>query len=382
MDLFVARHAPLVTSTLSGFDRLVFRGTSQPLVMPRGMFTFLCREGKRLLDLEKFMLETSHRVKAAALESVEKLGRPCRYVESSRTSKEDLVRRLLEEHPLRRAAFTREDNCVTWLANPELGQRLLDEQLETDWVAMLTPIARALNPEHDAIFTTWPMEYYWTAYQTEWATDVTFRDPGMLAAIYPRLVSHAVRHFRSPDVMRFLGRKVHGAFAGELTTRFKERREGVRVKHWVQGNSIKMYDKGGRVLRVETTIGRTKGFKVLRPPHEAGRGGPSFLAAAPHERGRSAPARGDFAEIERALPRRPVGRRGCRPLRGDLRPRGQAGSRRATWASGAPAADWRHEGRRAARHRREGRVRDSWFSEPGPRTPAPAGQAHERGGPP
>ncbi len=55
---------------------------------------------------------------------------------------------------------------------------------------------------------------------------------------------------------------------GEIVTSFKDRPEGVRVKHWVRGNSIKMYDKAGSVLRVETTIARTKDFKVLRPPHD------------------------------------------------------------------------------------------------------------------
>jgi hypothetical protein len=37
----------------------------------------------------------------------------------------------------------------------------------------------------------------------------------------------------------------------------------------VRGNSVKMYDKAGSVLRVETTIGRTNDFKVLRPRHDA-----------------------------------------------------------------------------------------------------------------
>lgn len=68
--------------------------------------------------------------------------------------------------------------------------------------------------------------------------------------------------------MRFLGRKAHGNFTGEITTSFKDRAEGVRVKHWVRGNSVKMYDKAGSVLRVETTIGSTTDFKVLRPPHD------------------------------------------------------------------------------------------------------------------
>jgi hypothetical protein len=121
---------------------------------------------------------------------------------------------------------------------------------------------------HPQIFQPWPQDYYWTAYQTEWATDILFRDPRGLAAIYPPLVQHAMIHFQSPDVLRFLERKAHGNFTGELTTSFKNRPEGTRVKHWVKGNSIKMYDKGGSVLRVETTIANPLDFKVLRPLHD------------------------------------------------------------------------------------------------------------------
>jgi hypothetical protein len=350
VEQFVARHAPFVTSTLSGFDRLVFRGVLQPLVRDGGMFTFLCRSGVRLLDFKKFVVETSECVKAAALEPAERRERPVRYLDSPKVSKEDLARRILDEHPLdgpglicafkavepcmsfeyhrspdprerglrlrpskclhvyqywvhptfgainariqtwfpfniqiclngrewlarqlarRHSAFRRADNCFTWLGNAALAQRLMDEQLQTDWPAALTAIARALNPLHDGIFAPCPMDYYWSAYQTEWATDVVFKNPKALEAIYPALVRHAMHHFQSPDVMRFLGRKAHGSFTGEITTSFKDRAEGVRVKHWVRGNSIKMYDKAGSVLRVETTIARTGDFKVLRPPHDS-----------------------------------------------------------------------------------------------------------------
>lgn len=68
--------------------------------------------------------------------------------------------------------------------------------------------------------------------------------------------------------MRFLGRKAHGCFTGNLTTGFKDRPEGMRIKSWSRGNSIKMYNKAGSVLRVETTIARTDEFKVLRPRHD------------------------------------------------------------------------------------------------------------------
>jgi len=165
----------------------------------------------------------------------------------------------------RRSGFQRADNCFPWLANSALAQRLMDEQLATDWPAALTAIARSINPLHDELFEPWPMDYYWSGYQTEWATDVLFNDPQALATIYPALVHHAIDHFKSPDVMRFLGQKLHPNFKGEVITSFKERPEGVRVKHWVRGNSVKMYDKARRLLRVETTIARTTDFKVLRP---------------------------------------------------------------------------------------------------------------------
>jgi hypothetical protein len=346
MKTFVARHASLVTSVLSGFDRLVFRGTLMPLVRDRGMHIFLLRAKIRLLDFKNFARRTSEGVKEAALAEAQRRARPVRYLASSSASKEDLARQLLAQHPLEKpglicsfkaiepcmsfeyhrspdpqarglklcprkclhiyqyrlhplfgfmhvrlqtwfpftvqiclngrewrarqlarrcSGFQRADNCFPSLANPALAQRLMDDQLATDWPAALTAIARSINPLHDEIFKPWPMDYYWSGYQTEWATDVLFNSPQALATVYPALVHHAIEHFKSPDVMRFLGQKLHGNFKGEVTTSFKERPEGVRVKHWVRGNSVKMYDKAHRVLRVETTIARTTDFKVLRP---------------------------------------------------------------------------------------------------------------------
>jgi hypothetical protein len=165
-----------------------------------------------------------------------------------------------------RTDFVRHDNCFTALGAPALAQRLLDQQLTIGWKRVLDALARALNPLHRRIFRAWPQTYYWSAYQSEWATDLLFRDPRALAAVYPALVRHAMLHFHSPDILRFLGRKgLHACFAGELTSSLKRRVEGVRVKHWVAGNSIKMYDKAGSVLRIETTIAKTGDFKVFRP---------------------------------------------------------------------------------------------------------------------
>lgn len=87
--------------------------------------------------------------------------------------------------------------------------------------------------------------------------------------------------------MRFLARKAHGNFTGELVTSFNDCVEGVRVKHRVRGSSVKMYDKAGSVLRVETTIANTEDFKVFRPQQEEGADGPAHtLAWRPLRQGR------------------------------------------------------------------------------------------------
>ncbi|HEY4645677.1 MAG TPA: hypothetical protein VIH25_05300 [Steroidobacteraceae bacterium] len=349
MEKFLSRYLPFVTGVLSGFDRLVFRGSLLPLMRDHGMYTFLQRATVRLLDFKNFVLSTSERVKDRSLAEARERGRPIKYLESSSVSKEDEARRLLAQNPVEHGLvciltavepcrsfeyhrspdpkerglklrakkclhlykyylhprfgfmnariqtwfpfnvqiclngrewlarqleregvtdFRRQDNCFTWLGDPGRAQRLMDEQLTIDWPRILNVVARRLNPLHAAIFRCWPMDYYWSAYQTEWATDFIFKDPRALAAIYPKLVRHAMHHFKSPDVMRFLARKAPGNFTGEIVTSFKDRAEGVRVKHWVRGNSVKMYDKAGNVLRTETTIARTTDFKVLRPPHD------------------------------------------------------------------------------------------------------------------
>ncbi len=103
--------------------------------------------------------------------------------------------------------YLQRDNCFTWLEDPEQAQRLMHEQLRAAWPELLNGIARELNPLHDEMFQAWPAEYHWSTYQSEWATDIPFRDTGSLARLYPKLVHHGLTTFRSPDVMRFLGRK-------------------------------------------------------------------------------------------------------------------------------------------------------------------------------
>ena len=50
-----------------------------------------------------------------------------------------------------------------------------------------------------------PLQYYWSAAETEWASDVMFRSPAAWQALSPGLLQHEVTTFGSDDVMRFLG---------------------------------------------------------------------------------------------------------------------------------------------------------------------------------
>jgi hypothetical protein len=107
-------------------------------------------------------------------------------------------------------------------------------------------------------------DYYWVSDQVEMATDVVFKDRSGLASLYPRLIEHARACFTAEDVLKFLGRKLSANFQGEVQTWIKRRVEGVRVVHKMKKNKLKMYDKAGNVLRVETTINDPKEFRVRR----------------------------------------------------------------------------------------------------------------------
>lgn len=174
-------------------------------------------------------------------------------------------------------AYTKRDNCFTWVSDVDKAQALLEEQLATDWPKLLGGLSALAHPAHDALFgprSAYPIDYYWSLEESEWASDVMFKDRASLAAVYPHLLRQATLGMGSGDVLRFLGRPVPaersggaGAtrYGGQVTTDLKRRPEGVRVKHRVGSNSVKMYDKQQSVLRVETTINDARGFKVYRP---------------------------------------------------------------------------------------------------------------------
>ena len=115
------------------------------------------------------------------------------------------------------------------------------------------------------MFAKRPLDYYWSAEETEWATDVMFKSPKALASVYPNLLRHGITTFGSSDVLRFLGQfPIVRSADREIISSIKKRPEGTRIKHTSGRNSIKMYDKQQSVLRVETTINDARDLKVFR----------------------------------------------------------------------------------------------------------------------
>jgi len=172
--------------------------------------------------------------------------------------------------------YRQQGNCFVWIEDYEQAQKLMNRQLETAWAELLNGFAAQLNPVHDSIFSLYPASYYWTAYQSEWATDIAFGNADFLKRLMPLLVRHGLLSFSSPDVMRYFGRKVNQSgdlpanFQGTLQTDLKRRQEGERVKYRMNGNSAKFYDKAyspiGSILRgAETTINTVDDFRVFRP---------------------------------------------------------------------------------------------------------------------
>jgi hypothetical protein len=167
--------------------------------------------------------------------------------------------------------FEQKDNCFTRIADLPRAQALMDQLVELPWAQWLNRWARRANPWLAPGARPHLRGYYWTVRQGEYATDVMFRQAEDLATIYPALCRQAIEQFASPQVLRFLGRRTNTRFNGEVTSTQERRIEGVCVKHRVEENSIKMYDKQGSVLRVETTINHPQRFRVYRRVRRKGR---------------------------------------------------------------------------------------------------------------
>lgn len=344
MKRFLERHRDRITGTLSGFDRMLFRGTLRSITYVKGLEIFLYSQHVRMKDFSQYVVSLSERLVAHAKQLASKAGRPYIYLPSSKDSKEELALQIAERDAIKQGlivvfacvepcqsfdlrkdratkhlklvskerkcqhlyfyyldrefglmhvrlqswlpfsiqvcvngrewlarqmeragiSYQKRDNCFTYLGDPRRAQQLMDRLSNRNFKPFLDALARKVNPWIDPHSGLDVRSYYWSGRQMEYATDVMFRSPSSLAALYPLLLRHAMFQFGSEEVMRFLQRRINKRFNGEVSSDLQRRVEGIRVKHRVEENSIKMYDKQGSVLRIETTINNPRRFKVRR----------------------------------------------------------------------------------------------------------------------
>ena len=175
------------------------------------------------------------------------------------------LRRRLEK---RKMDFVLEGNKFLHVADYEQAQRGLDEQLDRRWPALLDGLLPIGFPTQRE--TLGPhLGYYWTLWQSEWATDIVMDSATALNSTMDAVVRHAVLTDTSTRVLRYMGRPVtasgkpHAALKNDVMTRVLDFHDGVRVRHWVDQNSMKLYNEYN-VLRIETTINWPAMFRVYR----------------------------------------------------------------------------------------------------------------------
>jgi hypothetical protein len=361
MQQFINKYCDQISGVVSGFDRLVFRGSLRGLnygywdqnlhaAVALGMEQYLWHNQILFKDYLDHVKRVSQEVKQDSVKIFQQQARPVLYLRDAAVDKDQIARQIAEEkgveqglvcaistvepslsfehrgtHMVRRVRpcqviyhyqidpqvgwmyarlqtwfpfhiqvgmngrewlarqmdqeglkYRQQGNCFVWIEDYARAQRLLEQQLQTNWAELLGGFAGQLNPRHEKIFEHYPASYYWTCYQSEWATDLVFRQEEFLKRLMPLLVRHGMLSFSSADVMRYFGRKVNqsGAipanFSGTLESDLKRRQQGERVKYRMNGNSAKFYDKAysemGSLLRgAETTINKVDGIRVYRP---------------------------------------------------------------------------------------------------------------------
>ena len=171
--------------------------------------------------------------------------------------------------------YTMADNAVVridgWRCAQELADALSPDQLHRT----LDGSAERCCPVSDVF----AQSCHWSLMQAEYATDLAFRSTATLGPLYDQLIRQSVLRVKAEQIASFLGRRITPQPAQETGSQFSTRIEGTCVKHRFGTSTIKMYDKAGIVLRIETATNDVSFFKHHRKVEH--RHGPPTRALAP-----------------------------------------------------------------------------------------------------
>jgi len=156
--------------------------------------------------------------------------------------------------------YTVIDNAFDSIEDWGKAQKLSDEISIKKIHRKLDEYARMFCPVSEKLNET----YHWSIIQAEYATDIVFKKQKYLQTIYDDLITTAIHVVKPENIATFLGKKLDPRYKGEVGNNYNIRIEGTRIKHSMGKNSIKMYDKFSKILRIETTTNDVSFFKHYR----------------------------------------------------------------------------------------------------------------------
>lgn len=349
MNTFIQKFSHVIKGFITGFDRIVFKGSILPLMHERGAMDFCSARGILNKDYKDWVQEQTKTIIDDAAQYAEaQCGRPIKPFESSKIRKEEEAHGRQREDgiesgligvwsavemcgsykarycaasgfPQLKREWTKCKHLYFYFDHEEFGfmnirlqtwfpyhiqfalngrewlrrsleregcgfmakgnkflhvddfdkaQQLLNRQLDARWDTILGAFLPQVFPAMKSILGP-NLGYYWTLWQSEWATDLIFPSAKDIAPVADSLLRHAFMTGCATNVLRYLDRpitkdgKPHARMNNEVASRMMDFNDGVRVRHWVDHNSVKIYNELNN-LRIETTINQPGMFQVHR----------------------------------------------------------------------------------------------------------------------
>jgi hypothetical protein len=151
-------------------------------------------------------------------------------------------------------AYKMHDNSFVKISDEEGFKKLVSSLPEGEWISSrITNWMDVFFRFHKGNRSTCSklLTHNWFIGQTELCSNIIFKSPRYLDSLFSHLLAeqHVIGY---PD-------KLHTIFDAkrvfkQTSTRLNRVKKQATIKHWHKSNSIKMYNKGGWLLRVETTI--------------------------------------------------------------------------------------------------------------------------------
>jgi hypothetical protein len=171
--------------------------------------------------------------------------------------------------------FERQGNKILQVDDFDAMQPLLDQQVTTNWCSLLDSFVPIVFPTITSTLGS-DLSYTWTLWQSEWASDILFKKRCDLDDVLNAIVRHAFIGGHPERLLRYFGHPVkkngqpRRDFSGSLNTSILKLDEGFRIRHWLDSNSVKLYNLLN-LLRIESTINNPGAFRAYRRKQGAGK---------------------------------------------------------------------------------------------------------------